>query len=269
MRKTTKVKQYDELTFTDDFMFCKVLENNDDLSRELLELILDVKICKVVCVSRQKSVDITTDSKGVRFDVYIEDDADTIYDIEMQAVLKKDIPKRSRYYQGMIDLNMIEKGARYSELRRSFVIFICLSDPFKKNLPIYRFSNRCDNLPELELSDGAYKVFVNASCTTDDMSDKLKHFFDYLCRREVKGEFVWRIEREVDRVRKHDEWRLEYMTWNIHDFDKKEEGMLEKGMICYLNALAMNISKEVALRIAAITEEEALEAEQLRKAGEI
>lgn len=269
MKREFEEKKYDELTFIDDFMFCKVLENDEELSRELLELILGIKIRKVVCVSRQKPIDITTDGKGVRFDVYVEDKANTVYDIEMQAVLKKDIPKRSRYYQGMIDLNLIEKGAKYSDLKRSFVIFICLTDPFKRNLPVYRFTNRCDDLPELELNDEAYKVFVNATCTTDNMSDELKAFFDYLCKGKVQSEFVRKIEKQVDKVRKHEEWRLEYMTLFMRDMEKKEEGMLEKGMICYLNMLGEGISREVALRIAEITEEEATLAEELRSKGEI
>ena len=29
------IKKYDELTFSDDFMFCKVLQSNPDLCREL------------------------------------------------------------------------------------------------------------------------------------------------------------------------------------------------------------------------------------------
>ncbi len=277
MKRKIEEKQYEELTFTDDFMFCKVLENDEELSKELLELILNIRIRKVVCVSRQKPIDITTDGKGVRFDVYVEDEANTIYDIEMQAVFKKDIPKRSRYYQGMIDLNLIEKGAKYSDLKRSFVIFICLSDPFKKNLPVYRFTNRCDEMPELELNDEAYKVFVNAACTTENMSDELKAFFEYLCRGKVQSEFVRRIKSKVDKARKHEEWRLEYMTLFMRDMEKKEEGRqegllegrLEKGMICYLNMLKEGISREMALRIADITEEEALLAEDLRSKGEI
>ena len=28
-------KRYEELTFTDDFMFCKIMMNNEDLCREL------------------------------------------------------------------------------------------------------------------------------------------------------------------------------------------------------------------------------------------
>ena len=53
MKRQFDEKQYEDLTFTDDFMFCKVLENDEELSKELLELILNVKIRKVVCVSRQ------------------------------------------------------------------------------------------------------------------------------------------------------------------------------------------------------------------------
>lgn len=34
---------YSELKFTNNFIFCKVLENNLDLCKELLELILKVK----------------------------------------------------------------------------------------------------------------------------------------------------------------------------------------------------------------------------------
>lgn len=31
------VKKYEELTFTDDFMFCKVMQNNPDLCKHLID----------------------------------------------------------------------------------------------------------------------------------------------------------------------------------------------------------------------------------------
>jgi len=34
------VKSYEELEFTDDFLFCKIMENNVDLCKELTELIV-------------------------------------------------------------------------------------------------------------------------------------------------------------------------------------------------------------------------------------
>ena len=125
-------KKYEELKFNDDFMFCKILEQNPALCRELLELILDRKVGDLACINRQKPVEITANGKGVRFDVYAEGSDSIIYDIEMQNAVSDSIAKRSRYSQGMIDLNLIERGAHYSELNRSYVIYICRFNLFEK-----------------------------------------------------------------------------------------------------------------------------------------
>ena len=60
---------YDQLKFTDDFMFCKILENNPEICKELLEVILGIKIKKVESVSKQKEIRVKSDGKGVRFDL--------------------------------------------------------------------------------------------------------------------------------------------------------------------------------------------------------
>lgn len=54
---------YNKLTFTNNFVFCKVLENNLDLCRQLLELILGVKIKQVELADKEKALDITPDGK--------------------------------------------------------------------------------------------------------------------------------------------------------------------------------------------------------------
>ena len=45
----------------------------------------------------------------------------------MQTTKYEELPKRSRYYQDIIDLNLIEKGEAYDILNTSYVIFICTS----------------------------------------------------------------------------------------------------------------------------------------------
>ena len=120
------MKNYEELTFTDDFMFCKTLQENEDLCKELTELVLGRKIGRIVKTEKQKSVEMTADGHGVRFDVYFEDDDSTVYDIEMQRSDTKELPLRSRYYQGMIDLDYLEKGHKYQELPDSYIIFLCV-----------------------------------------------------------------------------------------------------------------------------------------------
>ena len=52
MSENGKTKRYEELSFTDDFMFCKILQNDPDLCRELTELILSRKIGRIVSIDR-------------------------------------------------------------------------------------------------------------------------------------------------------------------------------------------------------------------------
>ncbi len=183
-KKAKPAKRYEDLTFTDDFMFCKILQNNPQLCKELTELILGKKIGGIVQTERQKSIEITADGKGVRFDVYFKDDHKTVYNIEMQADRFKALPKRSRYYQGMIDLNELERGSAYKDLKPSYVIFICLKNPFPEaNLHKYTFYNTCEEMPDIQLNDGAVKVFLSAEGTKDDVSEEMKGFLTFLASR--------------------------------------------------------------------------------------
>lgn len=218
---------YNKLTFTNNFVFCKVLENNLDLCRQLLELILDVKIKKVELADKEKVLDITPDGKSVRLDIYVEDSKGTVYNIEMQVAAKRNLPKRSRYYQGMIDLNSIEKGARYNSLKKSYVIFICMFDPFEKNLPIYTFTNRCKEMPDLELGDETTKVFVNPYGDTEGMTEEIKAFFEYLKEELTQSDFTKKLYEEVEKARENKEWRREYMAWISELEESKEEAREE------------------------------------------
>ena len=120
-------KEFEELTIVDNFMFGAVMRD-PKRCKPLLEYILDVKIRKIEYSELQKSIDIQYQSKSIRLDVYVEDDENSVYNIEMQTTRHKNLPKRMRYYQGMIDLNIIDKGEDYASLKKSFVIFICTFD---------------------------------------------------------------------------------------------------------------------------------------------
>ena len=47
MSTRRKYKTYKELSFTDDFLFCNIMQNNPDICKELVELLLDRKVGKV------------------------------------------------------------------------------------------------------------------------------------------------------------------------------------------------------------------------------
>ena len=212
MNYKRKSKNYDELTFVDDFMFCKILENNEKICKQLLELLLGVKVRKVIVTNKQKVIDPTARGKSVRLDVYLEDDSNTVYDIEMQTTKQTDIPYRSRYYQAMIDLNMIEKGTEYNKLKKSYIIFICMNDPFGMDIPAYTFQNTCKELPDLELGDQAAKIFANAACKKKNIPKALANFYEYLRTGTATDKLTNMIDKEVVEAKLHEKWKVDYMT---------------------------------------------------------
>jgi predicted transposase/invertase (TIGR01784 family) len=222
-----RIKEYNELDFTDDFMFCMILENNLELCKELLELILDIKIKKVELADSQKRIDLTYDGKGVRLDVYVNDSENTVYDIEMQTTKQKELPKRTRYYQGMIDLNSIQKGMDYSELKKTYVIFICLKDVFGKNLPIYTFNSICEQDHSIRLGDEATKVILNAEGSREGLSENMCRFLDYLIGKKATDSFTQKLQDAVDSAIAKKEWEVLYMTFAMKIREERKEASFE------------------------------------------
>jgi len=200
---------------------------NEKLCKKLLEVILDIEIYRIEYPEEQKAIDISADAKSVRLDVYVKDDKNTIYNVEMQVTDPKNLPKRSRYYQGMIDLNLIEKGADYNELSKSFIIFICLSDIFKRNRHIYTFKNICVEDKELELCDETVKVFLNPNSDRDDVDEELKNFLLYIAGGQPADDFTNELEDEVKKVKENKNWRREYMTLIMRDKENIQKGIKE------------------------------------------
>ena len=92
------IKDFKELDLTDNFMFSAVMKD-PELCRPLLEMILNVKIGRIVYTEKEKTVATKADTKSIRMDVYVQDGRGTVYDIEMQTTNLGNLPLRSRYYQ--------------------------------------------------------------------------------------------------------------------------------------------------------------------------
>lgn len=125
MRKnTSNFKPYQQLTFTDDYMFCRIMSSDPELCRKLIELLIGRPVEKVEFISSQWTVSIDSDIKSIRFDVYLRDEAGTVIDLEMQVIHKPALPRRSRYYQSVNDIDHLSRGMDYDQLPDSYVIFI-------------------------------------------------------------------------------------------------------------------------------------------------
>jgi predicted transposase/invertase (TIGR01784 family) len=223
-------KNFDELTLSDDFIFGAVM-SNPDCCKPLIEMIMGIKVTRIEYPDIQKAIHVTHDSKGIRLDIYTEGDG-VLYDLEMQTAVNAYLPKRSRYYQNIIDMNYLKKGEKYKKLPQCIVIFICLDDPFNDGRALYTFENFCIENKALELKDGTRKIFLNATGDSEGISNDLVNFLRYLAGKGTADEYTSMLEQEVTKVKNSSEWRRAYMTLEMKIDEERElarEEGLEKG----------------------------------------
>ncbi len=222
-------KPFDELTISDDFMF-GIIMRDPKYCKPFLETVLNIRIARIEYPEDQKTINISLESKGVRLDVYVEDEAHTVYNIEMQNTASDHIYKRARYYQGMIDLNLLDKGMHYTQLKKSLVIFVCTFDPFGLGRHVYTFENRCIEEPELALGDETQKIFLNTKGFFEDIRPELKRLLDFIDGRQPEDTFTQGLADAVDSVKTNEKWRISYMTLQEHYHEQFDEGF-EQGRL--------------------------------------
>jgi len=204
---------WDDIKLSDDFLFGAVMRNSD-LCKELIEKLLGISIDHIEYMEGQKTINLRRESKGIRIDVYVKDNKGTVYDVEIQTSRKTELPKRSRYYQSTMDLDLLKKGKQvsYKQLNRSYIIFICTEDVFGQGRYQYTFRNLCIEDPNLELNDETAKVFFNTKGTVGEISPAVRAFLKYVDGQPSDDKFIQRLESEVERIRNDEDWRRDYMT---------------------------------------------------------
>ena len=216
--------KWQDATITENFLFEKVMHNKR-ICKRLIEKILDITIQSIEFPEAEKSITIRRDSKSVRLDVYVTDDTGRVYDIEMQCTnpFDDELVKRTRYYQGMIDMDLIDKGMNYTELNSTYIIFICTFDLFGLGYPMYTFRNVCLEDNTLELNDGTTKLFLNSTSVIpydspdtfpySNLDDDIFYFLQYINGHAPQGKFVNEIDTEVGKVKESKEMEKSYMTY--------------------------------------------------------
>ena len=220
------VKRFEDLTLQDDFMFCKVMQN-ESLCKRLIEMILSDTIGKITYISIQHNINTYEQAKSVRFDVLVQTENGKFYDVEMQVSNEKNIPKRMRFYQAAIDISFLDKGNFYNDLNESFIIFICLFDVIGKNRPVYTFENLCIEDKNISLQDGTKKVIINAEAFKNTKDKELKEFLEYLKTGKAKSDFTRRIEEMIQTVKQNEQARQEYRLMSTFEMDARYKGFSE------------------------------------------
>ena len=230
------LKTFKELTLADRFIFYKVMQDAA-LCKRLLEMILGLEIERIEYLEGEKTIEVKNDAKGIRLDIYVKDEEATIYNVEMQAAHAANLPQRSRYYQNLIDVDLLGRGVDYRMLNRSFVIFICMEDIFHKGRHIYAFENRCREDTELSLGDGAVKIFLNPYSEMNDVTPELKRFLKYLAEGTATDEYTRKLVEAVETAKRDPRLMVEYMSYYADQADHRAEleESIEKGICSFVH----------------------------------
>ena len=210
-------EKYENITFTNNFAFCKVMQN-EEICREVIETLLHIKVGRLEYKSFEKDLKFEIAKRGVRLDVYIAD-SDRVFDLEMQTTDRKNLGCRLRYYQGMIDAELLETGTDFDDLKESNIIFFCTFDPFRKGLPQYTFYSACKELPGLELNDKCRKIVYNVNAFEKADDEQVRKLLEFISTGKSETPLTNKICKELRRIQSNEEWRVEYMTLQIFKED--------------------------------------------------
>lgn len=227
------MKNYEELTFSDSFMFAKVTEDPKNCKR-VLESLLGEEINLISEPNVEKELRNVPGGKYVRLDLYAEDDKARVFDAEMQNYEKgkKDsLPKRSRYYQAMLDSYILNAGEDYKNLNESFIIFICRFDPFGKGLYRYTFKGKCEELSDLNMGDGATLIFFNTKGDLRKAPEETRNLLKYVETGIVTNKLTEDIDCSVKSAIESAVWKEDYMLSVLWRKDAilegREEGLMQ------------------------------------------
>ena len=222
--------KFANLTIQNDFIFKKVMSRKR-ICKHLLEELLQIEITDINYLEAEKTLEPEYTSRGIRLDIIVADDKNTHYNLEMQVKNNKNpetdtyvLPKRSRYYQALLDIDLLQKGQPYDLLPPTFIIFICVFDFFEQDNYVYTFKKCCLENRELELPDEATTMILNTKGTHGAISKDIKSFYDYVNNHIVTTDFTKQIDDEISYLKLDTKVRREFMLMEARLLDERREG---------------------------------------------
>ena len=214
---------------TSDSVF-KFVFKRKQYAKHLIEKILGQTIRSIKSVEAEKVVnDDDIGAKGVRFDIYVEDEEGSRYDVEMQSVQTEQelLALRARYYASMMDVDATNKGDNYRDMKKTVVIFLCNFAIFDGKLRQYNFIRCARQNKDLELKDNTEIIFLSSKGAKSDIIDEdVASFLDYMNgKTKTDNLFVKSIDKEVKAVNKDPIIRRNIMKWEMKLREEREAGL--------------------------------------------
>ncbi|MBQ7919863.1 MAG: Rpn family recombination-promoting nuclease/putative transposase [Lachnospiraceae bacterium] len=230
----------DGLNLVDKFLFDKTIEN-----KEAFEAIASIVTSDSIVLKEaphvEKEEGVSPELRAIRLDVVGFSEVEQVLSLEMQQRNTYNIPKRSRLYQGMMDVSLLEPGETdFNKLNNSCMVFIAPFDIFGRGLYRYTFEGVCRECPDLKLNDGALRIFINTKGKNRDaFTQEFLDFCDYVTEstdevaNRSKSEKVKLIHEFVSKIRMSEKMGVKYMQrWEELAYAKAEgrQQGIEQGM---------------------------------------
>ena len=210
--------KFEDLTIQSNFMFKHVM-GNKGLCQRFISNVMKCDVVDLEYIETEKELEPYFDSKCVRLDVIVVDRNNNRYNLEMQVrnVIGKEtklplLPKRARYYQSVMDMDMLQKGQTYDKLSPLVLVFVCAFDLFKEGRYVYTFKSRCLENLDLELANDVTTMFLNANCVAGDVTPQMVNFLEYVKTQVPNDAYTRELEAEVARLKLDKEVRRKYMV---------------------------------------------------------
>ena len=147
-----------------DFALFLAVMKHKEAQECVLSIILDEPDLRLTQVRVEDVILNKNGRRGIRLDAWALAADSRQFATEMQNdASEDDLTKRSRYYQGLLDTPALKAGKRtkYRHLPSTIVIFITQTDLFGMDRAMYTFTERCHQIPGMELGDETMKIFLN------------------------------------------------------------------------------------------------------------
>ena len=224
-----------EFNLSDFALFLSVMKNKRAYECTV-SIILEEPDIQIQEVKVEQVILNRSGKRAIRLDAWAMTKDRRQIAMEMQNDSKKDdLPKRSRFYQSMLDTPILKAGreTKYRQLPSTVVIFITQDDIFKKDLAKYTFTEQCEEVQGLKLDDGTKKIFLNMS--SKNGSQELVSLLQYMndTRIEnpeitVKDSRILELNNIVNEVKKSEEWEAVKMNILEVGIEKgREEGVIQ------------------------------------------
>ena len=210
-------KPWNELTIADNFIFCKVMENE-----RICRGVLEIRVEHIDYLKTENPIENFYDSRGIRLDVYVKD-SERIFNIEMQTGNYNDMLLRARYYLSSSDVATTKRRTKFKDIRETYILFICKDDPFGEGIPRYTKISRFLETDRISYDDKSRNVFYNCSAWEKESNPEVRGVLKFIYGLKPDSGLAIEMDEAASLAKQKSDLEDEYMYFSDILEDEKEE----------------------------------------------